>query len=71
MRVLPHIKRLDDCFGEFLMRVVWDCGAREISGLAGRFVKRPAPSITNRNYFWCEQATSYCATLVGFFEFCG
>jgi hypothetical protein len=31
VRVLPHIKKLDDCFGQFLVRVVCDCGAcREI-----------------------------------------
>src|SRR5215472_6259029 len=31
MRVLPHIKKLDDCFGKFLVRVICDCGAcREI-----------------------------------------
>ena len=31
MRVLPHIKRLDDCFGDFLVHVVCECGAcREI-----------------------------------------
>jgi hypothetical protein len=31
VRVLSHIKRLDDCFGQFLVRVVCDCGAcREI-----------------------------------------
>jgi len=29
--VLTHIKRLDDCFGQFLVRVICDCGAvREI-----------------------------------------
>ena len=29
--MLPHIKRLDDCFGDFLVRVVCECGAcREI-----------------------------------------
>jgi len=29
--VLPHIKKLDDCFGQFLVRVVCNCGAcREI-----------------------------------------
>jgi len=27
VRVLPHIKRLDDCFGDFLVRVVCECGA--------------------------------------------
>jgi hypothetical protein len=31
VRVLTHIKRLDDCFGDFLVRVVCKCGAcREI-----------------------------------------
>jgi hypothetical protein len=29
--LLPHIKKLDDCFGQFLVRVICDCGAvREI-----------------------------------------
>ena len=29
--VLPHIKRLDDCFGQFLVPVICDCGScREI-----------------------------------------
>jgi hypothetical protein len=32
LRVLTHIKRLDDCFGDFLVRVVCECGAcREIT----------------------------------------
>ena len=31
MRVLPHIKKLDDCLGQFLVRVVCVCGTcREI-----------------------------------------
>jgi hypothetical protein len=31
VRVLPQIRRLDDCFGQFVVRVVSDCGAcREI-----------------------------------------
>ena len=31
MRVLTHIRKLDDCFGQFLVRVICDCGAvREI-----------------------------------------
>ena len=31
MRVLTHIKKLDDCFSQFLVRVICDCGAcREI-----------------------------------------
>jgi hypothetical protein len=29
--VLTHIKKLDDCFGQFLVRVICDCGTvREI-----------------------------------------
>ena len=27
MRVLTHIKKLDDCFGQFLVRVSCVCGA--------------------------------------------
>jgi hypothetical protein len=31
VRVLAHIKKLDDCFGQFLVRVICDCAAcREI-----------------------------------------
>ena len=31
VRVLTHIRKLDDCFGQFLVRVVCGCGAvREI-----------------------------------------
>ena len=31
MRVLTHIKRLDDCFGDYTVRAVCECGAcREI-----------------------------------------
>ena len=26
VRVLPHIKRLDECFGDFLVRVTSPCG---------------------------------------------
>jgi hypothetical protein len=25
VRVLTHIRKLDDCFGQFLVRVIWDC----------------------------------------------
>ena len=41
MRVLAHIKRLDDCFGQFLVHVICDCDAyREIDpeALARRLV---------------------------------
>jgi hypothetical protein len=27
VRVVTHIKKLDDCFGQFLVRVICDCGA--------------------------------------------
>jgi hypothetical protein len=31
VRELPQIKKLDDCFGQFLVRVICDCGTcREI-----------------------------------------
>ena len=31
VRVLTHIKKLDDCFGQLLVRAICDCGAcREI-----------------------------------------
>ena len=31
VRMLRHIPKLDDCFGQFLVRVICDCGAcREI-----------------------------------------
>jgi hypothetical protein len=28
VRVLPHINRLDDCFGDFLVRVACECACR-------------------------------------------
>ena len=31
VRVLSHIQKLDDCFGQFMVRVICDCGfVREI-----------------------------------------
>jgi hypothetical protein len=40
LRVLAHIKKLDDCFGDFLVRVTCKCGAvREITpGALARLV---------------------------------
>jgi hypothetical protein len=36
VRILPHIKRLDDCFADFLVRVSCPCGAsRHIEPQAG------------------------------------
>jgi hypothetical protein len=35
MRVLPHIKRLDDALGDFLVRVTCPCGAsRHIAAIS-------------------------------------
>jgi hypothetical protein len=30
VRVLTHIKKLDDAFGQFLVRVICDCGSRVV-----------------------------------------
>ena len=44
VRVLPHIKKLDDCFGDFLVRVSCPCGASRhiqpeaLARIAGRSV---------------------------------
>jgi hypothetical protein len=44
VRVLPHIKRLDDAFGDFLVRVSCPCGASRhiepeaLARIAGRSV---------------------------------
>jgi hypothetical protein len=42
--VLPHVKRLDDCFGDFLVRVTCPCGTSRhiepeaLAQIAGRSV---------------------------------
>jgi len=44
VRVLPHIKKLDDCFGDFLVRVTCPCGTSRhiepeaLARIAGRSV---------------------------------
>jgi hypothetical protein len=44
VRVLPHIKRLDECFGDFLVRVTCPCGTSRhiepeaLARIAGRAV---------------------------------
>ena len=47
VRVLTHIKKLGDCFGHFLVRVICDCGAcREIEPEAlARLVGCGAPAL--------------------------
>jgi len=44
VRVLPHIKRLDDGFGDFLVRVVCECGASREDSAAGT---RPPGRLAN------------------------
>ena len=44
MRVLPHVTKLDDCFGDFIVRVSCPCGASRhikpeaLARIAGRSV---------------------------------
>jgi hypothetical protein len=44
VRVLPHSKRLDECFGDFLVRVTCSCGVSRhiepeaLARIAGRSV---------------------------------
>jgi hypothetical protein len=44
VRVLPYIKTLEDCFGDFLVRVTCPCGVSQhiepeaLAGIAGRSV---------------------------------
>ena len=44
VRVLPHVKRLDDCFSDFVVRVTCPCGASRhiepeaLARIAGRSV---------------------------------
>jgi hypothetical protein len=46
VRVLPHITKLDDCFGDFLVRVACPCGTchhiepEALAWIAGRSVRR-------------------------------
>jgi hypothetical protein len=52
VRVLAHIKKLDDCFGQFLVRVICDCGAcREIEPQALEVVAvaRSRPRVIAKN----------------------
>jgi hypothetical protein len=65
--MLAHIKKLDDCFGQFLVRVIRDCGAvREIESEAlarlDRVVRDPpglgerycAPALHGWGYVRCR-----------------
>jgi hypothetical protein len=50
VRVLPHIKRLDDALGDFLVRVTCPCGAsRHIEPeVLARIVGRSATQVDRR-----------------------
>ena len=51
-RVLPHTKRLDDCFGDYLVRVTCPCGsAFQYGGL----------SIRPHDDVQCGFARSHCS----------
>ena len=51
VRVLPHVKKLNDCFGDFLVRVSGPCGAsRHIEPEAlARIAGRSVTLAKNRN----------------------
>jgi hypothetical protein len=66
VRVLPHIKRLDECFRDFLVRVTCLCGTSRhiepeaLARLAGRSVTLAALSIRMR----CSQCGKKVAEVV-------
>jgi hypothetical protein len=66
VRVLPHIKRLDDCFGDFLVRVTCLCGASRhiepeaLARIAGRAVTFAALATRMR----CSQCGTKVAEVV-------
>src|SRR5215470_12801096 len=66
VRVLPHIKKLDDCFGDFLVRVTGPCGASQhsepvaLARIAGRSVTFAALATWMR----CSQCGNKVAKVV-------
>jgi hypothetical protein len=66
VRVLPHIKRLDECFGDFLVRVTCPCGTSRhiepeaLARIAGRSVTLAALSTRMR----CSQCGKKVAEVV-------
>ena len=67
MHVLPHIKRLDDCFGHFLVRVTCPCGVSRhiepeaLARLVGRKVTLAALAATRMR---CSQCGKKVAEVV-------
>jgi hypothetical protein len=66
VRVLPHIKRLDECFGDFLVRVTCPCGAsRHIEPEAlARIVGRSVTLAKLANRMRCSQCGKKVAEVV-------
>ena len=66
MRVLPHIKRLDECLGDILVRVTCPCGTSRhiepeaLARIAGRAVTLAALSMRMR----CSQCGKKVAEVV-------
>jgi hypothetical protein len=66
VRVLPHVKKLDDCFGDFLVRVTCPCGASRhiepepLARIAGRSVTLAALAVRMR----CSQCGRKVAEVV-------
>jgi hypothetical protein len=66
VRVLPHIKRLDDCFSDFLVRVTCPCGTSRhiepeaLARIAGRSVTLAALAQRMR----CSQCGKMVAEVV-------
>jgi hypothetical protein len=66
VRVLPHIKKLDDCFGDFLVRVACPCGAsRHIEPEAlARIAGRSATLASLASRMRCSQCGKRVAEVV-------
>src|SRR5215472_8990594 len=66
VRVLPHIKRLDECFGDFLVRVTCPCGtSRHIEPEAlARIAGRSATLATLSPRMRCSQCGKKVAEVV-------
>jgi hypothetical protein len=66
VRVLPHVKRLEDCFGDFLVRVTCPCGVSRhiepeaLARLVGRTATLTAPVTRMR----CSQCGEKLAEVV-------
>ena len=66
VRVLPHVKKLDDCFGDFLVRVSCPCGVSRhiepeaLARLVGRKVTLAALGTRMR----CSQCSRKIAEVV-------